>query len=242
METRALISFWSARDIAVLFATIASGSAVCLAAGRPRPRLALLSIYGLYEAVLNVTLLCVALGPVPNHAYFIAYWYGNAGENLLSCLLAVELVSVLLPSRKKFMLAWSGGLALLLVLSIGSTLPARSEAALLNASLASDFIASLVLTVLLWFDQIRPPRQFRWIIAGVLVPAAVHAICAVQWLKTALSPAIQAALPLGSLAGLLLFLIGVHECHLFAVVRKAQGFTAALLRIAALRNRCHLEA
>jgi hypothetical protein len=226
METKTLFSFWGARDIIVLVATMVSGIAVCLTGRRLRPVMTVLPIFGLYAALLNAVLLIVAFRPVPNHSYFLAYWYGNAGENLLSCLLAVEISSVLLESRKQFMLAWSGGLALLLVLSIGSTLPARSEQALLSASLAADFICGLVLIALLYFETINPPHQVRWIIAGVLVPAGINAACAIQWLKSSLSPAIQAALPIGSLAGLLLFLAGVYKCHLQSSDQKNQRLTA----------------
>jgi hypothetical protein len=165
------------------------------------------SILGLYEAAANAAEFLVALQPVPNRGYWYAYSYGQIGESLLSCLLAIEITSLLLP-RKQFALAWCGGIATLVAMSLGNTLPPRREAALLNASLACDFICALVLVALLWIDRLKPPHHLRFIIAGVLLPAGFHALCAVDWLNRGLSPAVQSILPLASLAGLILLFLG----------------------------------
>lgn len=206
---RNLLSYWSWREIAVLLITMAVGAAVWLSGRALRPRLTLVPIFALYEALLNLMLFLIALRPVPNHSYWVVWSYGSIAENSLLILLAIEITCVLLPA-KAIVCAWSIGLSLLAILSIGHSLPARNDAAVLNVTLAGDFIAALVLLSLMYFRDLKWPTGYRQIIAGVILPAAVHAASAVYWQRFELNAVIQAILPLSSLAGLVLFLTGQH--------------------------------
>ncbi len=212
MEPRSLISYWNAGDVIVLLATMASGLALLPAERLLRPRMRFISILGLWQAASSVVLFAVALRPVPNHTYFLAYCYAGMGENLLSILLAAQITSVLSP-QCRLVLAWCGAPALLLAIAIAEAVPVRSEATMLNLSISANCCAGLVLVALLFFDQIRPPRSFRWLIAGVLTPASINAACQIQWISSELSPAIRAIMPMASLVGLLLLLSGcIDSC------------------------------
>ncbi|HEY7405618.1 MAG TPA: hypothetical protein VIB39_18990 [Candidatus Angelobacter sp.] len=156
---------------------------------------------------MNLMLFLIALWPVPNHAYWLAWSYGGIVENFLLILLAIEITCVMLPA-KAIATAWSIGLSLLAIFAIGSSLPARSNAAVLSITLAGDFIAALVLLSLLYFRNLHWPTGYRQIIAGVILPAAIHAVCASHWQRYQLTALIQAALPLASLTGLVLFMVG----------------------------------
>jgi hypothetical protein len=205
--TKNLVSYWSWREFAVLFTTAAVGAAVWLSGRALRPRLTLVPIFALYEALLNVMLFLVALRPVPNHSYWLAWSYGAIAENCLLVLLAIEITCVMLPA-KAIAGAWSIGLSLLAILSISKSLPAQNNAAVLNVTLAGDFIAALVLLSLTYFRDLKWPTGYRLILAGVILPAAVHAASAIYWQRYELNALIQAALPLASLAGLVLFMVG----------------------------------
>lgn len=205
MDNQLLIHFWSWLDVVVLFATVASGAALCLIGRAPRPRLMVLPLFGLYQAVMSVLLFAIALQPVPNHNYWLGYWYGSIGENVLLCLLAIELTCNLLP-KKQLAMAWCAALALLMVLSVGASMPARTEAKLMNATMAGDFTSGLVLVALLYATGIRISRPYQFIVAGVLVPAGVHALGTLKWMHGDLAPIAAAALPMSSLAGLVLML------------------------------------
>lgn len=202
-----LVSYWSWREIVVLFATVALGVVVWLSGRALWPRLALVPIYALYEALLNLMLFAVALWPVPNYGYWYAYSYGAVAENFLLILLAIEITCVVLPA-KRLVQAWTTALALIAILSMGSSLPARTDEAVLNVTLAGDFISSLVLLSLLYFHHVKWPAGYRLIIAGVVLPSAVHAASAIHWLRNDLTDFVRAVLPVSSLAGLVLFLIG----------------------------------
>lgn len=204
---KSLVSYWSWREIAVLFTTVAVGVVVWLSGRALLPRLTLVPIFALYEALLNLMLFGVALWPVPNHGYWYAYSYGAIAENFLLIMLAIEITCAILPA-KRVAQAWSTGLALIAILSIGASLPARTNVAVLNVTLAGDFIASLVLLSLLYFPNLRWPAGYRQIIAGVVLPSSVHAASAIHWLRYDLTAFIQAVLPLASLAGLVLFMVG----------------------------------
>lgn len=204
---RNLLSYWSWREIAVLFTTMAVGGAVGLLGHALRPRLTLVPIFGAYQLLLNLMLFLVALRPVPNHWYWVAWSYGAIAENSLLILLSIEITCVILPA-KWIATAWSIGLGLLAVLSVGSALPARTDTAVLNVTIAGDFIAALVLLSLLYFRDLHWPVGYRQIIAGIVVPAAIHAASAIHWLHNDLTGVVQAVLPLASLAGLLLFMTG----------------------------------
>lgn len=204
---RNLVSYWSWREIAVLFTTVAVGAAVGLLGRALRPRLTLVPVFGAYQLLLNLMLFLVALRPVPNHWYWVAWSYGGIVENALLVLLSIEITCVILPA-KWIATAWSVALALLAILSIGSSLPARSDAAVLNATIAGDFIAALVLLSLLYFPDLHWPAGYRQIVAGIAVPAAIHAAFAIHWQRHELTALVQAALPLASLTGLVLLLTG----------------------------------
>jgi len=202
-----LVSYWSAREIVVLFATVALGVVIWLSGRTLWPRLALVPIYALYEALLNLMLFAVALWPVPNYGYWYAYSYGAIAENFLLILLAIEITCAILPAGR-LVQAWTVALALLAILSMGSSLPAQTNEAILNVTLAGDFIASLVLLSLLYFHNVKLPVGYRLIIAGVVLPSALHAASAIHWLHNDLTAMVQAVLPLSSLAGLMLFMAG----------------------------------
>ena len=204
---RNLLSYWSWREIAVLFTTMAVGVAVGLLGNVLRPRLILVPIFGAYQLLLNLMLFLVALRPVPNYWYWPAWSYGGIVENCLLILLAIEITCVMLPA-KWIASAWSIGLALLAILSVGSALPARTDAAVLNVTIAGDFIAALVLLSLLYFRDLHWPVGYRLIIAGIVVPAAIHAASAIHWLHHDLTAVVQVVLPLASLGGLVLFMTG----------------------------------
>lgn len=219
---RSLLSYWSGEDWAVWCSTIATAIALLASVRRSRLGLWFIPIFALYEALASLVLFCAALQKVPNHLYAYAWWYTAIGENLLLCAISIEIAACLLPT-KRFALAWCGGLGTLLALSIGGTLPARQEQALLNASLAADCICGLVLVALIFFEQVKPKSEMRFAIAGVLAPAALHALGITDWLNHGVSPFVQAALPLASLVGLCLFLIGATDAWIYI----AEGFAAA---------------
>jgi hypothetical protein len=223
-----LVSFWSWREIAVLFTTTAVGARVWLSGRALRPRLTLVPIFALYEALLNVMLFLIALRPVPNHSYWLAWSYGGIAENCLLILLAIEITCVMLPA-KVIAGAWSIGLSLLAILSIGRSVPARTDAAVLNVTLAGDFIAALVLLSLMYFRDLKWPTGYRQIIAGVILPAAIHAASAIHWQHYGLTALIQAVLPLASLAGLVLFMVGQGKAN----KARKKDYEEALRRLAA---------
>jgi hypothetical protein len=236
---KSLVSYWSWREIAVLFTTVAVGLVVWRSGRALLPRLALVPIFALYQALQNLMLFTVALWPVPNYWYWYAYSYGVIAENFLLILLAIEITCAILPA-KKVAQAWSTGLALIAILSIGNALPARTNEAVLSVTLAGDFIASLVLLSLLYFRNLRWPAGYRLIIAGVVLPSAIHAASAIHWLRYDLTGLIRAVLPLSSLAGLVLFLVGQHMAkreqrrnyealldHVAAASGSSDGTTAA---------------
>jgi hypothetical protein len=204
---KSLVSYWSWREIAVLFTTVAVGLVLWLSGRALRPRLTLVPIFALYQALLNLMLFAVALWPVPNYGYWYAYSYGVIAENFLLVLLAMEITCAILPA-KKVAQAWSTALALIAILAIGNALPARTNEAVLNVTLAGDFIASLVLLSLLYVRNLRWPAGYRLIIAGVVLPSAIHAASAIHWLHNDLTGLVRAVLPLASLAGLVLFMVG----------------------------------
>jgi len=117
---------------------------VCLAGRAARSGLILLPILGLYELIASASMFVAAFRPIPNYTYWFVWTYAGIGENLLLCFLSIELTASLLP-RKQFAQVWCGALAMLAVLSIGSVLPARTDAAIFNATLAGDCIAGLAL-------------------------------------------------------------------------------------------------
>jgi len=203
-----LVSYWSGREIAVLFATVALGFVIWLSGRALWPRLVLVPIFALYEALLNLMLFVVALWSVPNYGYWYVYSYGSIAENFLLILLAIEITCAILPA-KRLAQAWTTALALLAILSIGSSLPARTDTAVLNVTLAGDFISSLVLLSLLYFHNVKWPAGYRLIIAGVVLPSAIHAASAIQWLRYDLTALVQAILPLSSFAGLVFFMAGL---------------------------------
>jgi hypothetical protein len=234
---KSLVSYWGWREIAVLFTTVAAGVVVFVSGRALVPRLTLVPIYALYQALLNLMLFAVALWPVPNRGYWPAYSYGAIAENFLLILLAIEITCALLPA-KRVVQAWTTGLALLALLSIGSSLPARTDVAVLNATLAGDFIASLVLLSLLYFRDLRWPAGYRQIVAGVVLPSSVHAACAIHWQRYDLTAFIQAVLPLSSLAGLVLFIVG----QVSAKRAQKRDYEALLNHVAAASANRHTSA
>jgi hypothetical protein len=227
-----LVSYWSGREIAVLFATVALGVVIWLSERALWPRLTLVPVFALYEALLNLMLFAVALWPVPNYGYWYAYSYGAVAENFLLILLAIEITCAILPT-KKLSQAWTTALALIAILSIGSSLPARTDAAVLNVTLAGDFIASLVLLSLLYFHNLRWPAGYRLIIAGVVLPSAIHAASAIHWLRNDLTDLVRAVLPLSSLGGLVLFMLG----QISAKREQGKHYEALMKHVAEKRRR-----
>jgi hypothetical protein len=205
---KSLIATWSILDLVTLSLTVIASGALCLLGRSMRPKLSILSICGLWQLIANLALFWIALKPTPNHTYWLGYNYAGIGENLLLIGLAVELTTLLLPMQQ-FAVGWCMALAMLAILSIGSVLPARRESAILNATMAGDMIAALCLVALFYFPSVKIPRSHQLVIAGILVPASVHAMCAFRWLQVGtLAAFAAAALPLSSLAGLLLMLAG----------------------------------
>jgi hypothetical protein len=203
---KSLMSTWSALEVVTLSLTVITAGAVWLSGRSLRPNLGLLPICGLWQLIANVVIFLVALKPVPNPGYWYAYNYSGIGENLLLVGLAIELTAALLP-LKQFAIGWCLALATLMLLSIGSVLPARREAAIFNATLAGDMIAALSLVALLYFPSVKIPRPHQFVIAGILLPAAIHAMATFRWLQVGeLAGFAAAALPMSSLAGLLLML------------------------------------
>jgi hypothetical protein len=220
MEHPSLIHFWSVLDLITLWLTVIAAGALCLLGRALRPKLTILPICALWQLIANVALFFIALRPVPNRAYWYGYHYAGIGENLLLIGLAVELTAALLP-RKQFALGWCMALATLALLSIGSVLPARRESAILNATMAGDMLAALTLVALLYFPNVKIPRSLQFVIAGILTPAAIHAMCAFHWLQAGKLAAFAAALlPISSLAGLLLMLAGCGAGRSECLTRK----------------------
>lgn len=224
-----VVSYWSWREIVVLFTTVAVGLFIWLSERALWPRLTLVPIFALYEALLNLMLFVIALWPAPNYGYWYAYSYGAIAENFLLILLAIEITCAILPA-KRLVQAWTTALALIAILSIGSSLPARTDAAVLNVTLAGDFIASLVLLSLFYFRNVPWPTGYPLIIAGVVLPSAIHAASAIDWLRNDLTELVRAVLPLSSLAGLVLFMIG----QISARREQRKNYEAMLSHVAAL--------
>lgn len=207
MEHSRLIDLWSVLDVVLLFSTIIAGAALCWLGRTVTPRMMVLSIYGLYQLLMGCALFVVALQPVPNYHYFTWYWLTSIGENVLLSLLAMEITCALLP-RKQSAAAWCAALAVLMVLSIGASMPARAEAKLMNATMAGNFVSGLTLIVLLYFPSVKIPRSLKFVISGILATAGVHAVGTFHWMHGELASFTAAALPISSLAGLALMLAG----------------------------------
>jgi hypothetical protein len=223
LEHRSLISFWTVLDVIVLFATLAAGAALCRLGRAVSPKMVVLPLFGLYQACSSVVLFAVACQPVPNHAYFLAYWYSAIGENVMLVLLAIELICSLLP-RKQLVTAWCAALSVLMVLSVGGSMPVHVEAKLLNTALAGNFTSGLALIALAYAPGIRISRSYQCIIAAVVVTAGVHALGTFHWMHGELATYTAAALPLSSLAGLVLMLSA-------AVIARSEAPDAVSIRL-----------
>lgn len=206
-QHRSLIHFWSWLDVVVLFATMATGAALCWLGRAVAQKMMVLPLLGLYEALISVLLFTLALQPVPNYHYFTWYWITSIGENVLLAGLAIEVTCALLP-WKLLAAAWCSALAVVMLLSVGAAMPAHAEEKLLNASLCGDFVSGLALVLLLYFPGVKIPKPLQFVIAAILLTAGVHAIGTFSWMHGDLEPFTAAALPLSSLAGLVLMLAG----------------------------------
>jgi hypothetical protein len=207
MYSRSLLAHWSTFDVVTLALTVVTSSALFVSGRAARRGLACLPIFGLWQLVANLALFLTALMPVPNFAYFYVYSYSGIGENAILCFLSIEVTATLIP-KKQFATFWCMALATLMLLSIGSALPARYQDRIFNATLAGDCLAGLALVAVLYFPAVKIPRPFQIIISGILVTAGIHALGTFKWLHGDLAPVTAAAIPLASLAGLALMLVG----------------------------------
>jgi hypothetical protein len=159
-----------------------------LGAMRQRRRLSLMRWYLAFVAL--AALLGLALLPFrPLPIYRIAYWIVELAHNALVCLLALEVITQMLPQRVAQI--WGAFLLTILGVALAKELPLMTLAGAMNLSASADFVAGLLLVSLAFFD-LEWSREHAVAAFGVALVLLGDALPMVKWIQgTVLTLALQ---------------------------------------------------
>jgi hypothetical protein len=198
---------------------------------RRRPRISTVSIYLAFLFVTDAAGLFIAeTTAAASSIYFYEYWYAGIITNLLLCLIAVELISSLIPWRK-FVLGWSIAILMLVLLTLEHELPAQLVTVFVNLTLVLDFAACMVVVPLLIVPDVKWTASKKCVVFGVIAAAFPPALSSIKWLDDAAvyANAVTIIFPLANLASVALLCAGACKGRRAALItgfRLASGLVA----------------
>jgi hypothetical protein len=174
---------------------------------RQDPLSRLLRLYAACLLLFDLCGLIVALCS-SGWLYWHVYWWAAIASNVLLCLVAVQVTAQVLDSRRRFAVAWCSGALVALAVAHVRGLPSGVTAQMLDLSLTADYVAGLILAVLLWFSGLEWPQGCLWATAGVAVMIGGNVVCSLRWLDGYPAAALY-GLPLASLVSMVVFAFGI---------------------------------